>query len=740
MYRVALVCILGSLGLGCHPTAHKARGDAAADLGRAIDVAIADAGRRDGLATPESGAAACTIFLGAPPLPEFSGLQKSIEVGDLDGDGHADLVATIRSPNQLSIVFGRGGGVFGPHVDYPTGNGPERLRIVDLDGDGDLDVVVVNSLDQTLGVFLNRDDGSLAARVDYEGMVLPNHYTSIAVGDVNGDGRPDVATVGKNVANLLLNNGDGTFAAKREFAVKTRESFYGPDIAFGDLNRDGRADLVVPGATTSVLFGQADGTLSAATEYAESSYAVAVGDLNRDGFPDIVTGNQGALLNRGDGTFDIVPKSGTQDRDFIFALGDLTGDGILDIAMLWDDSEVVIVMPGRGDGTFPEESFVYYYAPDYPYSVAIGDLNGDGHNDLVLENETAFPTVLFYPDFGLQTYQRARPMARKDLNGDGLVDVVTLSFDDYDHWSILVMLRQIDGSYVTESVHRADTSLSNPGIGDLDGDGVADLVASYSWQDGMVVLFGKGDGTFSDAVELSSTRAETMVYGDWNGDGLLDLASAPISGETATVSLAVGNGSFGPAVPVYTGRQPEVRTAGDVNRDGHIDLVISDWSTTDVVSVLLGAGDGTFSQRIDLPVGEEYVGPAVLADLNGDTSLDLAVTVPYQSKILVAFGKGDGFFGDWAAYDTQGVAWNVRVGDIDGDGWSDLIAVREYEYAVLLNRGDGTFAMAGTYPAAGINEGDVTLIDDDGDSRLDLMKAVDDGVRTEVQVRYNLCR
>jgi hypothetical protein len=689
----------------------------------------------------DGGAGTCTLFLGGPPLPELSGLQDSIEIGDLDGDGRADLAATIPGSKLLSVVFGQGGGVFGPPVDYATGNRPGRLRIADLDGDGDLDVVVVNQDDASLGVFLNQGQGTLAPRVDYA--TAPSPF-SVVVGDVNGDGKKDLAMVTAGSASLFLNRGDGSFAARQDFAVKATLAFFGPEPAMGDVNRDGRDDLLVPGKVTSVMFGQADGTLSAPTEYPQESTHLAVGDVNGDGFLDIVRGSQHALINRGDGTFDILPASDAEDHSFIFALGDLTGDGILDLAMLWDDSEIVIVMPGRGDGTFPGEFATYYTSPDYPYSVAIGDVDGDGHNDLVLQGDNRFPTVLRYPGFGRRSYLAGEPMVRQDLNGDGLVDIAAAYAAAPDQAHVVTMLRRPDRTYQATIVYtREGTWFDGLGIGDTNGDGVADLVLRDVWWHKLVTLFGKADGTFPTSTEQAlAANVDLAEHGDFNGDGLLDMLWK--EGKTVSLSLAAGDGTFAPPVAIYSTGTPQSVVAYDVDRDGHLDLVITVW-VPNVVSVLLGRGDGTFAPAIGYPTGlsaglEEMPSRVAIADVNGDSFADLAVILPYQSRILVAFGTGDGSFAQWASYDSLGSATWVHFADMDGDGWPDLIAAKGYGYSVLLNQGYGTFAKSATYVSMGFNEADVYFTDDNGDGRVDVIKTVYDGTAVGVEALYNTCQ
>ena len=139
---------------------------------------------------------------------------------------------------------------------------------------------------------------------------------SLALGDLNGDGKPDLAAVNVdvNTVSVLLGNGDGTFGPKSDYGTGS----YPHSVAIGDLNGDGKPDLATANTvsfTVSVLLGNGDGTFGPKNDYGTGSnpYSVAIGDLNGDGKPDLAVANENSstvsvLLGNGDGAFG--PKSG----------------------------------------------------------------------------------------------------------------------------------------------------------------------------------------------------------------------------------------------------------------------------------------------------------------------------------------------------------------------------------------------------------------------------------------------
>jgi VCBS repeat protein/FG-GAP repeat protein len=312
----------------------------------------------------------------------------------------------------------------------------------DLNGDGRQDVVTVDA-DQAVSVFITKADGTFRARRDH---LTGGEPTDAVISDLNADGHPDVAVAeADGFVSTFMNQGDGTLGVRRDYAAGSNGS--GPaSIAAADVDSDGSADLVAANgsASISVFRNDGDGTFAAQRDYqlaGGDAVSLAVGDLNSDGRPDVVTGGVSVLLNHGDGTFT--------ERDYdargsnSIALGDLNGDGKLDVATA-NGGEGVSVLLNQGAGRLgPTRVYAAPPAWEYelvhaePQSIAIADLNGDGKPDLATANfdrhASAFVNTgvgrFGWPiDLGVgkcgDFYGRQRALSTGDLNGDGRADLV----------------------------------------------------------------------------------------------------------------------------------------------------------------------------------------------------------------------------------------------------------------------------------------------------------------------------
>src|SRR6266545_4578526 len=199
-----------------------------------------------------------------------------------------------------------------PSMLFDTGGTPASVAIADLNGDGRPDLAVASSgylrlTPGTVTVLYGNGDGTFGARADFGTGI---HPVSVAVADLNGDRFPDLVTANgaSNAISVLLGNGDGTFGARDDFGP----GIGARSVAIADLNGDGHLDVVTE---RSVFLGNGDGTFGARIDFNNAGSAVAVGDLNGDGRPDLVTnrgydpdyddyvGAGSVLLGNGDGTF-----------------------------------------------------------------------------------------------------------------------------------------------------------------------------------------------------------------------------------------------------------------------------------------------------------------------------------------------------------------------------------------------------------------------------------------------------
>ena len=566
---------------------------------------------------------------------------------------------------------------------YGAGTGPQSVAIGDFNGDGNPDLAVANNSSNNVSVLLGNGDGTFRTRVDYAAGTGPQ---SIVTGDFNGDGKLDLAIAnnGANNVSVLLGYGDGTFRTAVNYTVGTAPS----SVAVGDFNGDGKIDLAVANRSTnniSVLLGNGDGTFRTAVNYAAatSPASVTTGDFNGDGKADLAVANTGSnnisvFLGNGDGTFATAVNYTSGLSPFSITIGDFNGDGKPDtaVANYSVNTNTVSVFLGNGDGTF--QAKVDYAVGTNPTSVTTGDFNADGHIDLVVS-----------------------------------------SYSSYD---VTVLLGNGDGSFRAGVSYSAGQAAQSVTVGDFNGDGNLDLVTANSTGSNVSVFLGNGDGTFQGSVNcIVGTGPISVTTGDFNRDGVPDLAVVNNQSNTISVLVASGTGTFQTARTYAVGSYAQNVVSGDFNRDGKLDLVVPNNGNNNV-SVLLSNGDGTFQNAVNSAAGTSPLYVAA-GDFNGDSILDLVIANGTSNVVSVLLGNGNGTFQGAVSYAVTYPKF-VAVGDFNGDGKLDLVTANymNNNVSVLLGNGNGTFQGAVNY-ATGTYPRSVAIGDYNGDGKPDLAVA-----------------
>jgi hypothetical protein len=675
-----------------------------------------------------------------------------IAAADLNNDGHVDVVGIGRIDGEVRIHLGNGDGSFTTLDDFFTDDYPFDVAVEDFDGDGNQDLAIAKFGDFAgISVLLGNGDGTFGPETDY----APGSFLqlwSVAVGDFNGDGVPDLLGMGTD-GWALLGQGNGTFTG---FNVPGNINFAG----VADFDGDDRDDYAFPWGnldTVEVRLSNGDGTFSLAVSLSvgDEPQAVTAGDVSGDGIPDLAVANLesndvSVLLGNGDGTFGPeqrhslgVPADELLDPWYI-VIEDLDADGLQDLVVANWYGEVfdrsLSLLYGTGGGQF-SAAVTGDSRRGFAHEIAIADFDEDGAKDVARScMNGSWVSWIFGDGHGAfvtnhheEVSEWPGAVAVGDLDGDGRLDLVTVN-EDKDEVSAL--LADGAGTFAPEQRSCVVDAVPPcpPGsdpvalvIGEMTGDAHADLAVANSTSDTVSILAGDGAGAFAFVSSLSLTAAASpsaLAIGDLDHDDEPDLLVIGEGSSRLNVYLGNGDGTFDPApgLPAVIGTYSSAVALGRLDGDAHLDAVVAN-AVTDEVTVLLGNGNGTFASAPTVTAGSEPVDVA-LGDVNGDLILDLAVANDGANTLHVHLGNGDGSFGPptvlqpWESGASASGPSSVLIADLDGDERADLAASTSV-LAVFPGNGDGTYGATHFYvgvghPAAG---------DFDLDARLDIAGA-----------------
>ncbi|HXD83736.1 MAG TPA: FG-GAP-like repeat-containing protein [Rudaea sp.] len=512
---------------------------------------------------------------------------------DVNGDGKPDLILTNANDNTVSVLLnttapGAVTPTFAAQQTFATGSGPYSVAASDINGDGKADLIVANDSDNTVSVLLNATapgagTPTFAAKQTYAAGSGP---FSVAAADMNGDGKPDmvVANVNGNTVSVLLNTtapptAPPNFATQQTFAAGSSPL----SVIAADVNGDGKLDLVAANQTAnsvSVLLnttvaGAIMPSFSAQNTFATGSTpnSIAIGDLNGDGKPDLVVTNSGGatvsvLLNNttpGATTpiFATQQTFATGNNPHSVAIADINGDGKPDLIVTnRGDSTVSVLLnttpSGAATPTFSAQ--VTFPTGTGLRSVAAVDINGDGSPDLIVANQNddtvsvllnTTPSGAATPSFGPQqtfstgTGTGPRSVTAADINGDGKPDLIVAN---QTNGTVAVLLNTTTAGATTASFvpKQPFATGANPLSvisSDVNGDGKPDLVVANSTDNTVSVLLnattpGSATANFvSQQVFATAQGPAAVTAADINGDGKPDLIAADFNNASVSVLL-----------------------------------------------------------------------------------------------------------------------------------------------------------------------------------------------------------
>ncbi|OAB60060.1 hypothetical protein AY599_02935 [Leptolyngbya valderiana BDU 20041] len=617
---------------------------------------------------------------------DTTGIGTLGDAGDLNGDGLADVVTGRPYDDAVSVMRNLGDGLLAAPVRYEFFlKEATAIRLGDMDGDGDLDIVA--SLERgELAVMLNDGEGNFPSITRYP---IEFDSTQIALADFDGDGDRDCIRLAPARGRIVLvpNQGAGVMGPERILATECEVE----EMAVADVTGDGWPDVVAtsgfcsfpstPPGTIAIFENDRAGGLGERTGYSiyiSDSFAVATGDVSGDGRVDLISTNYfsdevGTLLATGDGDFFIGGRYATGSRPVAVLAEDFDGDGVAEVAVATSDEQgEVLVFDARGGAHLAGFESLNGGQVEVGRAVAAGDISGDGladivvadHLDRLLVSLNAGGASFAYPwvvDIG----RGAAAIAVSPPSADaGAFIAVANEFSD----DVSVVFYRGGGPLLDEVRVPLGNGPRGVAIGDLTGDGLGDLAVACVSSNDVRVLVNLGDRRFEELPPVAvGIRPWDIALADLDGDGDLDAAVVNEFNDDASILLNDGAGAFTEAGRYPVGDRPHGVALADADGDGRPDLYAVN-EADGTIAILKNLGGGVF--------GEAHATPTVprpqrvrVADLNGD-ALPEAVVVGREENTLglhVGVG-GDPAPGALYRQVANRVPADADLGDIDGDG------------------------------------------------------------------------
>jgi hypothetical protein len=589
----------------------------------------------------------------------FTG-ARGIVVGDFDRNGWPDIAQANTTRNTVTILLNHDG-VLTKASDVPVDRGPFDIASGDFNGDGMTDLVVTTADANSIALLAGQADGKFASPVRFVFTDIRSPR-GIAVADVNRDGKADLLVTGydSNGLTVLLGDGRGGFTRGA--------SWFGPfvqpqGVAVADFNRDGRADVLVAAdgaAGLVVQYGNGSTNVFATGSVVPGAHdfnVVSVGDVNGDGWPDAIAAStrhsQVAVFLGGASGLTLSRTYGTGSSPRGITLADVNIDGMLDVITADYASSTVSVLLGKksAPGTFDAASQIASNSGSR--AVATADFNLDGRPDLATGNQNvAFTTV---------------------LTNSTIFATTGFSF----HTTLLGTPSSVAGS---NAVFAAD----------FNRDGKLDLAtrAPYPAIGVSILLTGGATVTLTGPTQF---YPEQFLVTDVNGDGNPDVLVANCgSGLDLFTQVGNGRGGFTPSAHTTASLTGCGVVPGNFNGDAYPDLAVVGYDqsvASYVLRTMFGNGNGTFRPGASRLLDANYHTMAAVGDLNRDGRTDALVA--NTSGLEVWFGNGAGGFTSSVVVPVRNGIPSVQIADLNHDGYPDLVARTFDELGIVLNSAAG---------------------------------------------------
>ncbi|MFO8098951.1 MAG: VCBS repeat-containing protein, partial [Salinibacter sp.] len=559
-------------------------------------------------------------------------------MGDLDDDGNIDLVITGGVPDGFgtepttTVYYGNGDGTFSDGDTDLMGYTDGSVSIADVDEDGHEDILLTGedeNSETSVRLYLNDGDGSFS---EADAGLTDVEAGASSIADVDGDGAPDLLLSGNFATGLYLNNGDGTFTEAGADLIEAQQSA----TAIADVDDDGHPDLLVAGEhfqsekVAKLYLGDGEGDFTEADPGFEgvASGILETGDVDGDGHEDVLLA--GATLGTdqpddfvarlylgdGNGSFEEAGAGLTGVARGGGAIADVDDDGDQDLFLAgvgklygWPSTRLYVNRTEQeGSNRSPEFAEIMDFLQEEPPRLApglsvdlpaeAGDLDGDevtlsvgqGENISMDDAGNGTGTVTVAPE--RDQAGETIPVELDAEDPDGAVGTFSADVD-------------VPGLLAAEEAGLSQVGYWSLSAGDVDGDGNLDVLATGEDdnQNETTLYLGTDDGTFVESeADLEGVQFGSSAIGDVNDDGEPDLVVTGVNDDNVpetTVYLNNGDGTFSEAGADLNGVRNGSVSIGDVDADGHPDVLLAGQAGEDFVpsaTLYLGEGDGTFTE------------------------------------------------------------------------------------------------------------------------------------------------
>jgi hypothetical protein len=703
-------------------------------------------------------------------------LPKGIMAGDLDNDGKPDFAVAdyigYSMPGSVSVFRNTSTGdiiSFDEKKDLTTGISPASVVMSDLDGDGKLDLIIANLGSNTVSCFKNTSTNgniSFDAKKDY---TTGNGPISVTAGDVDGDGKPDLVVANgfpSSTVSVLKNtsaNGIISFAAKVDFTTGS----YPQRVAIADIDGDGRPDLAVAnnnGGSLSALSilrnTSTNGVISFAAkiDFVPAASAISIGDLDGDGKPDIALagGYAGVSILRNTSTSGTISFATKIDYNTgvtnDVSIADFDGDGNPDLATAnsYPSNSVSLFRNISTKGTISFANKVDY-AFGFPVSLSSTDFDGDGKPDIagpsdnttvsIIRNQVVEPGITYFSPVSANAGDTIT------ITGTNFTNITAVSIGGRSVASYTVESSTNIVAVVAENAEPGDVTVTNNyGTATIGGfsiyfppvitsvaptSGIASTTVNIQGENfdpvdtNNTVFFGavKAVVTAATATSLKVTAPVSSTYEPIsvlnNPNKLTAFSKLPL---VLTFPGGGNTNSFAPKNDIPTGQPPYRLAMGDLDGDGKPDLVIADGEAVSIYRNTSNHGTISFAEKVILTDSIGVLGDIVVSDFNGDGKKDITI---FTGTLFVGVYENTSMpgiisFAPKVVFEAGGI-FGMTTGDIDGDGRPDLITSNYTSISILRNTStNGNISFASKIDFAVNAYGPIAVGDLDGDGKADV--------------------